>query len=78
MHRINTTDPSAKWQWACPTDDAHRAWRVVNGRFECRACSETYRHLRNLETGEKVPREEIELVGPEADHQGEFGRPTVK
>ena len=78
MVRINTTDPRHKWQWGCPAPDRHRNWRVCDGVFECRTCGETYRCLVNLETGEKVPREEIELVGPEADHQGEFGRPTVK
>jgi len=77
MYRIITTDPSKKWQWACP-DAEHRDWRVVDGLFECRSCGCTYRHLRNLSTGELVPREEIELVGPESDHQGQFGRPTVE
>ena len=78
MYRIVTTDPRQKWAWSCPHPDRHRNWRVTDGLFECRQCGRTYRHLFNLKEGQKVHREEIELVGPEADHQGQFGRPTVE
>jgi len=78
VYRIVTTDSSQKWEWACPHPDRHRNWRVTNGLFECRQCKKTYTHLVRLKTGERVPREQIELVGPESDHQGQFGRPTVE
>lgn len=78
MHRIDATDADAKWRWACPDPARHRDWRVVDGLFECRSCGQTYRELVNLKTGERVPREEIEVVGPHADHKGKFGRPTVE
>ena len=78
MNRIDTRDTAEKWRWACPHPKRHRDWRVTDGRFECRSCCETYRELVNLETGEHVPREHIEFVGPEADSKGAFGRPTVE
>jgi len=78
VYRIVTTDPSQKWEWACPHPDRHRTFRVTNGKFECRSCCKTYNCLYNLKEEKKVPREQIELVGPESDHQGQFGRPTVE
>jgi len=78
MHRIETHDTEQKWQWACPDKRRHRDWRVVDGLFECRSCGCTYRCLVNLATGEKVPREEIEVVGAHASHKGAFGKPTVE
>ena len=67
MHRIDTTDATARWEWACPAPQRHRDWRVVDGLIQCRSCGETYRELVNLASGEIVPREEIEVVGPGAD-----------
>jgi ribosomal protein L37AE/L43A len=78
MHRINTYDSREKWRWACPAPDRHRDWRVVDGLFECRSCGETYRELVNLETGERVERSNIEVVGSHAGHKGALGRPTVE
>lgn len=78
MYRINTTDPSEKWRFACPHSKRHSDWRVVDGVFECRSCSRTYDHLIDQRSGQRVAREDIELVGPEADHEGQFGRPTVE
>jgi len=78
MHRIDTTDSVEKWAWVCPTPHEHRGWRVVDGLFECRSCGETFRRLRNAKTGEHVRREEVEIIGPDADHKGAFGRPTVE
>jgi len=76
--RIDTTNDREQWRYACPSRKRHRDWRVVDGLFECRSCGETYSELVDLETGERVPREEIELVGAHADYKGEFGRPTVE
>lgn len=76
--RIDTSDEREKWKWVCPTPHEHRDWRVVDGLFECRQCSEVFRALRNLKTGEEVPREQIEIVGAESDHKGQFGEPTVR
>lgn len=78
MYRIETNNAREKWQWVCPTRYEHRNWRVVDGLFECRQCNETFRTLRNIRTCEEVPREEIELVGLDADHKGQFGKPTVQ
>jgi len=77
MYRIDTTTDREKWQFACPGPDRHRDWRVTDGVFECRSCSETYTELVHLPTGDRVRREQIEFVGPHADHQGQFGQPTV-
>lgn len=77
MYRIDTTTKREKWQFVCPTPMEHTDWRVVDGHFQCNRCQKTFNALRNQKTGELVHREEIEIVGPKADHQGEFGRPTV-
>ena len=78
MYRIDTTNTREKWRWACPSPKRHANWRVTDGMFECRSCGETYDELVNQETGERVPREKIEFVGPDADSKGQFGKPTVK
>lgn len=78
VRRIDTTDTEQRWRYACPHRKRHRDWRVVDGLFECRSCGETYRELIDLETGDRIPREEIELLGAHADHKGAFGRPTVE
>jgi len=78
MHRIETHDKTQKWQWACPTPHRHRDWRVVDGLFECRSCGETFKELVHLPSGDRVRRENVEVVGAEADHKGAFGRPTVE
>lgn len=77
MPRIDVTTDRDKWQWGCPSKKRHRNWRVTDGLFECRQCETTYRELVNLETGETIPREQIEIVGAGADHKGAFGKPTV-
>jgi ribosomal protein L37AE/L43A len=78
MYRIHTSTPREKWRFVCPTDDQHTDWRVVDGLFECRACGETFKELVDQKTGERIKREEIEMIGPHADHKGAFGRPTVE
>jgi len=78
MPRIDTSDSDEKWRYACPSPKRHRDWRIVDGLIECRSCGETYRTLVDLETGEHVQREDIELVGPHADSKGAFGTPTVE
>jgi len=78
MERIDTTDALEKRRYACPHPRRHRDWRVVDGLIECRSCSETYTELVDLKTGKRIPRDEIDFVGPHADHQGQFGKPTVE
>lgn len=78
MRRIDTSESDQKWRYGCPAPERHRDWRVVDGLFECRSCCETFGELVDLETGERIPRESVEIVGPHADHQGQFGRPTVE
>jgi len=78
MYRIETYDEKNRWRWACPHPKRHRDWRVVDGLFECRGCGETYSELVNLKSGERVPREQIEVVGPHAGHKGGMGKPTVE
>lgn len=77
MPRINTDNPTERWRWACPHPQRHTDWRVTDGCFECRSCKETYQELVDRKTGERVSREEIEVVGPESDSKGRFGRPRV-
>lgn len=71
-HRIDTSDETQRWEYACPTPQRHRHWRVVNGSIQCRPCDETYDELVHLPTGEHVAREDIEIVGSHADHQARF------
>jgi ribosomal protein L37AE/L43A len=78
MYQIDTTNTREKWKWVCPTPHEHRDWRVVDGLFECRSCGNVFRELRNVRTGECVPREQIEVVGSDADHKSAFGKPTVE
>lgn len=75
MVRIDTTDTQQKWKFACPHPKRHRDWRVTDGMFECLSCKRTYDELVNLKSGETVARDDMEFVGPHADHKGAFGRP---
>jgi len=68
MHRINTLRDS-RYEYACPTAMRHRNVRVVDGHFECKSCGETFETVIHLPTGEELRREQIEIVGPHADHQ---------
>ena len=77
MYRLDATNSTDRWRFACPDTERHRDWRVVDGMFECRSCEETYDHLIDLESGESVPREDVEVVGRYADSKGLFGRPSV-
>jgi ribosomal protein L37AE/L43A len=78
MVRIDTSNLLQKRRYACPHQRQHRDWRVVDGLIECRSCGETYRELVDLKTGETIRRDDIDFVGPHADHQGQFGKPTVE
>lgn len=71
MHRIDTTQETDRWEWGCPEAE-HRNWRVVDGHFQCRSCDDIFDELVHLPTGDTVSREQIELVGPEADHLAAF------
>lgn len=71
MYRVDTTQETERWAFGCPAD-GHRHWRAVDGHFQCLTCDDLYDSLRHLPSGELVPREEIELVGPHADHMAAF------
>lgn len=71
-YRIPTWDDDARDKWACPTPWKHRNWRVCNGVIECRQCGETFDRLLNLDEDKEVARENIEFVGPHADHMANF------
>lgn len=77
MRRIDSRDKTKRWQYGCPAEE-HRHWRVVDGVFECRQCQELFHEIKDLRSGELVPRDEIEMVGPHASHKGKFGSPTVE
>lgn len=70
MHRISTLRDS-RWEYACPEFN-HRNVRVVDGHFECRSCGKPIPEIVHLPTGERLRREDIEIVGPHADHQAAF------
>lgn len=75
VYQIDTSERREKWQFACPHRKRHTSWRVTDGLFECLRCKHTYEYLIDLKTNERVYREEIQLVGTDADTKGEFGRP---
>jgi hypothetical protein len=77
MPRIDTHDKTKKWRYTCPSPARHHNWRVVDGLIECRSCGETYSALVDTETGERIPREDLEIVGPHADSKLAFGDPAV-
>lgn len=67
-HRINTLRDSV-YEYACPTVHKHRDVRVIDGRFQCRSCGETYDEVVHLPTDTRLRREDVEIVGPHASHQ---------
>lgn len=71
MHRIDTTDKSQQWQYRCP-ECGSRDWRVNNGNFDCRRCGAKPDGLEDASTGEFIPREEIEFVGPESSWKAPY------
>lgn len=71
MHRINTLRDS-RFEYACPSIHKHRNIRVVDGHFQCRSCGELYDTIIHLPTERELHRNEIEIVGPHADHQAEI------
>ena len=73
MVRIDTTDPTARYRYKCPSPLRHTDWRVIDGVVHCRSCAETYRALYDDKTGRTVPREDIDFLGPHADTKGRFG-----
>lgn len=71
MHRIDTTDRTQRWRYQCPECDS-RDWRANNGAFGCRRCGATLEGLVDAKTGEFVPRECIEFVGPESSWKAPY------
>jgi ribosomal protein L37AE/L43A len=68
MHRINTLRDS-RYEYACPTVHKHRDVRVIDGHFECRSCGQAFQEIVHLPTGERLRRDDVEIVGPHASHQ---------
>lgn len=77
--RVDVTDSTERWRWACPSPERHQGTsvRVVDGLFECRRCEETYEYVVDTKTGRRYHRSEIEFVGPGSKTKGAMGRPTV-
>jgi ribosomal protein L37AE/L43A len=73
MPRIDTTDHRSRWRFKCPECDSEN-WRCNDGNFECRRCGSTSEELRDGKTGEVVPREAFEFVGPESAHKAAYRR----
>lgn len=74
MPRIDTTVDRDRWRYKCP--NCHSTdWRIHNGTIGCRHCGGTMQTLLDAKTGEEIRREDIELLGPSADHKAAFGTP---
>jgi len=74
MHRIDTTVDRERWRYKC-IECGSTDWRVHDGTIGCRRCGVTLRALLDAKTGKRVRREELELLGPDADHKVKFGTP---
>lgn len=77
MVQIDTTDPRQKWRFKCPECESTN-WRVHNGTFGCRHCRATLDGLVDDATGELVPRDGFEFVGPQANHKSVEALPPGK
>lgn len=71
MPQIKTWNDSAKWRYKCP-ECRSTYWRVHDGTFGCRHCGQTVEALLDGKTGELVPREDFEFVGPEAGEKAAY------
>lgn len=71
MPRIDTSKDRECWQFACP-ECGSRNWVANDGTFHCKGHSGTIQGLVDKATGEFVPRENIEFVGPEASWKAPY------
>jgi hypothetical protein len=69
--QIDTTDPTDRWRYRCPECNS-TDWRADDGRFGCRACGASTPALEDRATGERIPREDIEFVGPESSWKAPY------
>jgi protein-arginine kinase activator protein McsA len=67
--RIDTSVAQHRWRFKCPECKSTN-WRAHNGTFGCRSCDTTLTELLDAKTGEVLSRDEIEFVGPHANHKG--------
>jgi len=71
VHRIDATDETERWRYRCP-ECGSTDWRANNGAFGCRRCGETLSGLEDTASGEVIPRERIEFVGPESSWKAPY------
>lgn len=71
MVRIDTTDPTSRWRFACTECGSHD-WRADDGSFGCGACGQSVTALLDKREDERVPREEIEFVGRESSWKAPY------
>lgn len=71
MHRINTAVPAERWRYKCPECNSEH-WRCNDGSFTCRHCDTKTFGLIDDKTGEFVPRDEIQFVGPHANWKAKY------
>lgn len=71
MPRIDTSDPTQRWRYACP-ECGSTDWRANNGTFWCRRENRILEGLVDKRTRAFVPREEIEFVGPESSWKAPY------
>lgn len=71
MRRIDTTDKTQRWAYQCP-ECSSTNWRANNGNFDCKRCGAKPRGLVDAASGEFIPREQIEFVGPESSWKAPY------
>jgi ribosomal protein L37AE/L43A len=70
-HRIDTTKETDTWGYCCPECGSEN-WRAIDGSFECRGCNSNLGGLEHKPSGEVIPRERIEFVGPHASWKAPY------
>jgi len=71
MPQVDTWDDLQRWRYKCPHCESTN-WRVHDGTFGCRRCGATVAALIDGASGERVPREEFDFVGPEAGEKAAY------
>lgn len=66
--QIDTADAQQKWRFKCP-ESAPTILYVHNGTFGCRHCRATVDGLVDDPTGEIIPTDTSDFVGPQANHK---------
>lgn len=69
--RIDTADETQRWRYKCP-ECGSEYWRCNDGSFRCRSCKTNLDRLADAVSGETVPREDFEFIGPHANHKAAY------